>query len=117
MQDTITQTEEKVEQVAERRKQTGADQIDEVAHAVHGAADELQHQMPRAAEFVHATASRLEQGAGALREQSLRDLMGTFNDFGRKEPLAVWGGAVLVGFAISRFLKSSAGENLGAKTP
>jgi hypothetical protein len=34
--------------------------------------------------------------------------MRTLNDFGRKEPLAIFGGAVLAGFAISRFLKSSA---------
>jgi hypothetical protein len=115
MQDTITQTEQKAEQAAERPKQTGANQVDQVAQAVHGAADELQQQMPKAAEFVHAAASRLEEGAGALRDRSLRDLMGTFNDLGRKEPLAVFGGAVLAGFAISRFLKSSADAQRGGQ--
>jgi hypothetical protein len=96
------------EEIAERQKRAGADQADEMAKAVHGAASELQDQMPRTAEFVHTAASRLEQGAGALRERSVRDLISSFNDFGRKEPLAVFGSAVLAGFAISRFLKSSA---------
>lgn len=99
-----------------RRISTGANQIDQVAQAVHSAADELQQQMPKAAEFVHAAASRIEEGAGALRDRSLLDLMGTFNDLGRKEPLAMFGGAVLAGFAISRFLKSSADIKRGGST-
>jgi hypothetical protein len=100
----------KAEQIAEEQKQTGAGQIDEMAKAVHGAANELQDQMPKAAEFVHAAASRLEQGAGSLRERSINDLVSGFNDFGRKEPLALFGGAMVAGFAISRFLKSSADD-------
>ncbi len=106
----MQQTEDAVaqaEEVAERQKRAGAERVDEIAKAVHGAADELGKQMPQAAELVHATAARLEQGADALRERNIRDLVGTFNDFGRKEPLALFGGAVVAGFAISRFLKSS----------
>jgi hypothetical protein len=102
--DTITQAE----RIAERQKQAGASQVDDVARAVHGAADELEEEIPKAAEFVHAAASRLEAGASALRQRSIGDLMTTFNDLGRKEPLALFGGAVVAGFAISRFLKSSA---------
>ncbi|MCP1838364.1 hypothetical protein ACVIHI_000267 [Bradyrhizobium sp. USDA 4524] len=117
MPDATTQAEQKAEHAAGRQKQAGASQIEQVAQAVHGAADELQQQMPKAAEFAHAAASRIEEGAGALRESSLRDLSGTFNDFGRKEPLAVFGGAALAGFAISRFLKSSADPSRGGNTP
>jgi hypothetical protein len=98
------------ERVAQQQKQTGADQIDSVAKAVHGAADQLEQEMPKAAEFVHAAASRLEQGAGALREHNIGDLVARFNEFGRKEPLTLFGGALLAGIAISRFLKSSAGK-------
>jgi hypothetical protein len=102
--DAITQAE----QITERQKQAGASKVDAAAKAVHGAADELEQQMPKAAEFVRGAASRLEEGASALRERSIGDLMNTFNDLGRKEPLALFGGAVVAGFAISRFLKSSA---------
>jgi hypothetical protein len=102
--DAITQAE----QITERQKQAGASQVDAAAKAVHSAADELEQQMPKAAEFVHAAASRLEEGASALRQRSIGDLMNTFTDLGRKEPLALFGGAVVAGFAISRFLKSSA---------
>jgi hypothetical protein len=95
------------EEVVERQKEAGAERVDEMAKAVHGAADELGKQMPQAAELVHAAASRLEQGAEALRERNLGDLAGTFTEMGQKEPLALFGGAVVAGFAISRFLKSS----------
>ncbi len=103
MADAMSQAEE----VADRQKKAGAERVDEVAKAVHGAADQLGKQMPQAAELVHAAASRLEQGAEAVRERNIRDLVGTFSDMGRKEPLALFGGAIVAGFAISRFLKST----------
>jgi hypothetical protein len=95
------------EQAAEQQKQAGARKADDMAKAVHGAAEQLQQQMPRAAEFANAAASQLERGADALRERNVGDLVNTFRDFGRKEPLALFGGAVLAGFAFSRFFKSS----------
>ncbi len=105
--DPITQAE----QVVERQKEAGANRASEMAKAVHGAADELGKQMPQAAELVHTAASRLEQSADALRERNIRDLVGAVNDMGRTEPLALFGGAVVAGFAISRFLKSSSNSS------
>lgn len=96
-----------VEEAAERQKNAGAERVDGMAKAVHAAAEEIGKEMPQAADLMHAAASRAEQGAEALRERNVRDLMGTFSDMGRKEPLALFGGAVVAGFAISRFLKSS----------
>jgi hypothetical protein len=92
------------------RQAAGAAQLDDVAGAVHRAADELQNQIPVASDFVHGAASRLEQGAEALRTRSISDLMASFTEFGRKEPLALFGGAVIAGFAAVRFLKSSTGR-------
>jgi len=94
-------------ETAEQEKRAGAERVVQMAKAVHGAADELGKEIPQAAELFHAAASRLEQGAEALRDRNLRDLMGSFNDMGRREPLALFGGAIVSGFAISRFLKSS----------
>jgi len=98
------------EQAAEQQKQAGARKVDDMAKAVHGAAEELQQQMPRAAELADAAASHLEKGADALRERNVHELMNSFRDFGRKEPLALFAGAVIAGFAFSRFVKSSAEE-------
>jgi hypothetical protein len=96
------------ERIAEQQKSAGASQIESVAKAVHGAATELRDQMPQAAELGHDAASRLELGASALRERSIQDLLNGLNGFGRKDPLALFGGAAVAAFAISRFLKSSA---------
>lgn len=76
MADAASQAEE----TAERQKTAGAERVDEIAKAVYSAADEIGRQMPEAAELVHAAASKLEQGAEAVRERNLSDLMGTFND-------------------------------------
>lgn len=107
----VDELTDQAEKIADQQKRAGADQVEAVAKAVHGAAEQLEQQMPNAAELVHAAASRLEQGAGALRERNVRELMSTVNDFGHKEPLALFGSAVLAGFAISRFLKSSANNS------
>ena len=96
------------EQVAEQQRQAGADQINEMAKAVHSAADQLAPQMPETAGFAHAAASRLKHGADALRERSVSDLVAGFNQIARQDPITLLGGAMLAGFAISRFLKSSA---------
>ncbi len=103
----IADAASEAEKVAERQKTAGAERADEMAKAIHAAADELGKQMPEAAELVHAAASKLEQGADALRERNLREIVGTFSEMGRKEPLALFGGALVAGFAVSRFLKSS----------
>jgi hypothetical protein len=94
--------------LAEQQKQAGADQIGGVARAVHGAAREIEQKMPQAAGFIHDAATRLEGAAASLRERSVDDLMRSLNDFARTQPAVFFGGAVLAGFALSRFLKSSA---------
>jgi hypothetical protein len=97
----------RVEDAAERQKQAGAGQADHMAKAVHRAADELQDQMPKAAELVHSAASQLEKGAETLRNRGVGELMTDVNNFGRREPLMLFGAAVIAGFAAARFLKSS----------
>jgi hypothetical protein len=114
MEDSMMQAADPVTQaegIVERQKEAGASQADRMAKAVHGAADDLQEQMPKAAELVHAAASQLEKGADALRKGSVGDLLAGVNDFGRKEPLALFGAAIMAGFAATRFLKSSADKS------
>ena len=94
--------------VAEQQKQAGADQIGGVARAIYGAAHEIEQEMPHAAGFVHDAAARLEGAANSLRERSVDDLVRSLNNFARSQPATFFGGAVLAGFALSRFLKSSA---------
>ena len=43
-----------------------------------------------------------------MRERSLDDLIGTVEDFARRQPVAFIGGAVAAGFGLARLMKSSA---------
>ena len=106
----IEPLKEKARDAAEQQKQAGAEQIGGVARAVHGAADELEKELPQAASYVHEAADRFERAASALRERSVDDLFRSVSDFARNQPATFFGSAVVAGFALSRFLKSSAGR-------
>ncbi|HEX5509302.1 MAG TPA: hypothetical protein VFX37_12430 [Pseudolabrys sp.] len=99
---------EKARGAAEDAKAKGADQIAGMTRAVHGAADQLGEELPKAAGLIHAAAEKLEGASANLREKSVEDLVEGFTNFTRRQPAVAFAGAVLAGFALSRFLKSSA---------
>jgi hypothetical protein len=101
---------EKARETAEQQKDAGAEQIGGIARAVHGAAGELERELPHAAAYVHDAADRIDRAASALREHNVDDLFRSLSDFARRQPATFFGSAVFAGFAISRFLKSSAGK-------
>jgi hypothetical protein len=105
--DAVEPMKKKAQSFAEQQRVVGAERIGDVAHAVHGAAEELEGRLPRVAGYIHDAAARLEDASSSLRERNLDELLGAFNRFARNQPAAVFGGAMLVGFAFSRFLKSS----------
>jgi hypothetical protein len=92
---------------ADRQRLAGAEQIGGVARAVHGAAEKLEQDLPFAAEYVRQAAGTIEGAADKLKEQSVDDIAKSIADFARAQPLAFIGGAVLAGFVLARFLKSS----------
>lgn len=100
---------EKAREFAEQQKAVGADRLDAVARAVHEAADKLEGNLsPAAAGYIHEAAGSLERASSAIRERSIDDIMRMVGNFAREQPAVFFGGAVLAGFALSRFLKSSA---------
>jgi hypothetical protein len=93
--------------IAHQQKNVGADRLREVAGAVHGAARELETGMPQMAGYVHGAAARLEDVAKTLRHRSVDDLIDGIGSFARAQPAVFFGGSMLAGFALTRFLKSS----------
>jgi hypothetical protein len=93
--------------IAEQQKTASADQIAGVAQAAEAAANELRDKVPRAAEYVHQVAGRLEGVAGAIRERNVDDLLVSVADFARQQPALFFVGSIATGFALSRFIKSS----------
>jgi ribosomal protein L12E/L44/L45/RPP1/RPP2 len=106
----LAPVKEKARETAEQQKDAGAEQIGGIARAVHGAAGELERELPHAAAYVHDAAERIDRAASALRERNIDDLFHSLSDFARRQPATFFGSAVFAGFAISRFLKSSAGK-------
>jgi methyl-accepting chemotaxis protein len=89
-------------------KARGAEQISGVSRAMHDAAEALGGELPQASGFIHRTAEKLEAASSTLSESSVEDLVSSFNRLARQRPAAAFAGSVLAGFALSRFLKSSA---------
>jgi hypothetical protein len=93
---------------AEEQKAAGAEQADGLARAVRRAADELEGTSPQIAHYVREAASSVDSLGRALRERSPADLLGGVEDLAKRQPVAFFGAAVLAGFALARFAKSSA---------
>lgn len=97
--------------LAEEQKAAAADNVVRLSRAVHGAADQLSQELPQAAGYIHSAADRLQSASKTLRERSVEDMVRGFGDFARRQPVAAFAGAILAGFALSRFLKSSNPED------
>lgn len=93
---------------AEEQKQAGAGQAKDLADATHRAADQLKDASPQLARYVHEAASSIEGMAKALQERSPGELISHAEDLARRQPVAFFGAAVLAGFALARFARSSA---------
>jgi ABC-type transporter Mla subunit MlaD len=106
--DAIGPAKQSAQTLIEQQKQLGAEQLGGVARAVHSAAREFEDQLPRVAESVHSAAARLESASSSLRNRRADEVIAEVGRFAREQPAVFFGGAVLVGFALSRFLKSSA---------
>jgi hypothetical protein len=92
--------------------------LNTVATALHDASREMRKQDETAiAEYVDTAASQVEHFATMLREQDLEQLMNTTAQFARRQPALFLGAAFALGFAATRFIKSSApsgGGQMGA---
>ena len=84
---------------------TGIDAVGNVARAVRGAADSLEAEAPQIAAFVRDASQTVERLSNDLRERSLREIAASVSNFAREEPVAYFGGAVLVGFVLARLVK------------
>jgi hypothetical protein len=106
----------RAESEAERQKEMGAGHLDVFAEAVRKAADELgERDESAAAQFVREAAGGLESLSGSLREKSVGDLVDSVSRFGRSNPTAFLGGALLAGVALGRFAQASGQRAHGSR--
>src|SRR5215213_9172913 len=96
------------------QQQRVAGTLNTVATALHDASREMRNQDETAiAEYVDTAASQVEQFAAMLREQDLEQLMATTAQFARRQPALFLGAAFVLGFAATRFIKSSSPSSGG----
>ncbi|MGX5829978.1 hypothetical protein [Mesorhizobium sp. 43Arga] len=117
--DDITQ---KAMDVAEEGKDALLDQAQAVQNnltgaiaafggAVRAASQHLANNDQRAAsKFALEAAGGLERMSASLKDKPFEEVLGEMRAFGRDNPAALIGGAVIAGLALGRFIKSSAPE-------
>lgn len=93
--------------VEQRQHQvTGA--IGDFANAIRRASDDLtEHNQGMAAQIVTRAADSLEGVSRTIDGKTPGEMLNAVRDFGRRHPVAFIGGAVLVGLAVGRFVRSS----------
>lgn len=98
---------EKASSFAEEQKRSGTEKLERIAGAVGRAADDLERESPETARYVRSAAESVRDFSASMRERRVEDLAAEARDFARRQPWLVFGGAVLAGLAVTRFLKSS----------
>ena len=108
--DLASNAKDRVEEAVTQRKSLGADYIGSLAQATGQAAHAFDNELPQAAHYIRQASEHIQGVADTVRQRDVRELVGEVQDFARKQPTLFFGGAVVLGFAALRFLKSTAPE-------
>ena len=100
------QARARISEIVDQQKTAGADKIAGVAKAAHSAAGDLDKTNPQLGRLVRSAADNVDRIAEDVRSRDLGDVLATLADFGRRQPVAFFGGAVVAGFLVARFFKS-----------
>ena len=98
---------EKAREVAQEQKDAGAQQLEILARAMEAACQAVESDVPQVAGYIRDMSGKLHRLSDEVRQQDLDQLGNTMNDFARRNPGLVFGGALLAGLALARFAKSS----------
>jgi hypothetical protein len=95
------------EQVDQRSTQAG-EQVSGAAQDMRSVSEELRKQgKDTPAKYVEKGADQAERLGSYLKEADGDSILSDIEDFGRRQPLAVLAGGLVVGIAAARFLKAS----------
>ena len=102
------QARSRLAEIVDQQKTAGASRVAGVAQAAQTAAKDLDSTNPELARLVRSAAESVDRIAEDIRGREIGDVLETLASFGRRQPVAFFGGAVLAGFLLSRFFKSDA---------
>jgi hypothetical protein len=106
--DLASQATDKLKEVVTDRKSSGAEYIGTLADTMRRAAREFDTDLPIAGTYIRKAAEQVDGVSEGIRNGNLNDLVRSAQSFARRQPSAFLGIAVLAGFGVVRFLKSSA---------
>jgi hypothetical protein len=106
--DAASQATEKMKQAVDGQKNAGAEYVGGLADTMRRAAREFDKDLPIAGTYIRKAASQVEVVSDSIRNGNFNDLVRNAQSFARRQPTAFLGMAVLAGFGVIRFLKSSA---------
>jgi len=108
--DVASEATDKLKQTVDSQKSAGADYVGSLAGTIRRAAKEFDGDLPIAGSYIRKAASQVEGVADTIRTGNFKDLVRGAQSFARRQPTAFLGMAVLAGFGVVRFLKSSANK-------
>jgi hypothetical protein len=113
-----SQTTDKLKGAVNDRKSSGAEYVGTLADTMRRAAREFDTDLPIAGTYIRKAAEQVDGVSEGIRNGNLNDLVRSAQSFARRQPTAFLGIAVLAGFGVVRFLKSSAdgGSPSGSST-
>jgi len=112
--DVASHATDKLKQTVDGQKGAGAEYVGSLADTIRRAAREFDSDLPIAGTYIRQAASQVEGVAETIRTGNYNDLVRGAQSFARRQPTAFLGMAVLAGFGVVRFLKSSANDTEGS---
>jgi hypothetical protein len=106
--DVASQATDKLKSAVNDRKSSGAEYVGTLADTMRRAAREFDTDLPIAGTYIRKAAEQVDGVSDGIRNGNLNDLVRSAQSFARRQPTAFLGIAVLAGFGVVRFLKSSA---------
>ena len=106
--DVASQATDKLKDAVNERKSSGAEYVGSLAETLRRAAREFDNDLPIAGTYIRRAADQVDGVSEGIRKGNLNDLVQSAQSFARRQPTAFLGIAVLAGFGVVRFLKSSA---------
>lgn len=99
---------ERARSIVDSQKEAAISRIEGVADALRSASENLRERgQPMVADYSRQLAEGLERMAHSMSQRNLDDIVRGVQDFARQRPVAFLGGAMVAGFALARFMKSS----------
>jgi hypothetical protein len=104
-----SEAKDRLSEYATGQKEFVSQNLQEFAQAIRRASDELSDRdQTMASQLVRKAAGGLESLSQSIGGSSLDEIVKSVRGFGRSNPTAFFGGAMLVGFALGRFATASA---------